>query len=120
MVRASLGQLLRSAIAAADAKRLHGEFDCQSSAIVWLEQHGVEVDTALASDLLFGGYAVGVGKWGETYTAEIKGRIQIEWTAENMRRLYGDAAPSHCVYNLMLHDRGAVGWDYWLAVGKLL
>jgi hypothetical protein len=74
MVGSSLGQLLRSAIAAADAKRLHGVFDDQAQACNWLEQRGVDVDTALASDLLFGGYAEGIGKWGETYTATIKQR----------------------------------------------
>jgi hypothetical protein len=49
-------------------------FDDQAQACNWLEQRGVDVDTALASDLLFGGYAEGIGKWGELYTATIKQR----------------------------------------------
>jgi hypothetical protein len=65
---------MRNAAAAYAAKQRCGEFDCQSSAIVWLEQRGVEVDTALASDLLFGGYAEGIGNNGELFTATIKQR----------------------------------------------
>lgn len=70
----SLGQRLRDAAAAHAAKQRCGEFDCQSSAIVWLEQRGVEVDTALASDLLFGGYAEGIGNGGELFIAVIQQR----------------------------------------------
>jgi hypothetical protein len=74
MVTTPLGQRLRDAAAAHAAKQRCGEFDCQSSAVVWLEKRGVEVDTALASDLLFGGYAEGIGSDGETYIATIKSR----------------------------------------------
>ena len=74
MVISSLGQRLRDAAAAHAAKRLHGVFEDQAQACDWLEQHGVDVDTALASDLLFGGYAEGIGKWGELYTAVIQQR----------------------------------------------
>jgi hypothetical protein len=70
----ALGQRLKDAAAAHAAKQRCGEFDDQAQACDWLEQRGVDVDTALASDLLFGGYAEGIGKWGELYTATIKQR----------------------------------------------
>ena len=69
-----LGQRLRDAAEAHAAKQRCGVFDCQSSAIVWLEQRGVNINTALASDLLFGGYAEGIGNGGELFIATIKQR----------------------------------------------
>jgi hypothetical protein len=74
MVGSSLGKLLRSAAAAADAKRRHGKFDNQMAACLWLEMQGVDVDTGMAIDLMIAGEAEGVGRWGETYTATIKQR----------------------------------------------
>ena len=40
--------------------------------------------------------------------------------ADRMIKLYGNDAGVHCVYNLMKHDRGSLGFDYWWSVGEFI